>query len=492
MSLNLNKRLTVETFIINCINTKVFRLGDKIPSLRDVSRKKGVSISTALGAYDDLVSLGILETRPRAGYFVATEDQATIRGLLRDMKGPDAVPFHETVVHSADERRYLDYYNNNTSCNSADERHLLATEAIDEEFFAESAIYTHFRKVVLQGFSSIRGDDSVNAEGELASEIIRWMLSTGAIFIKDHIRITFNARDAIQVAMRAFYTPGCVFAIESPGHAGFYASAKFLGVDYVEIPSDPQDGFDVDRFVDCINKGVRFCGVILSSSHSNPAGGVMPLRSKEKLIEVCEREEIPIIEYDGTGRMGFSDRQSKPIKCINPEIVVYISEFSMVFGTGYSVGWLECGKYINRVSFIKALAGIRVPPAPPLAIADFMASKSIVRYMQSLSERMEANAALFYRTVKECAPEALRVFMPRGGPFMWFELPEGFDADALYAFAARQNVFIAPGQLFSSGVRAKRSFRVNCCVTADPVRLAGSAQALGRVVTEFLGETLRA
>src|SRR5260370_7108953 len=46
------------------------RAGDRVPSLRQLSRQKGVSISTALQAYLWLENRGYLEARPQSGFYV--------------------------------------------------------------------------------------------------------------------------------------------------------------------------------------------------------------------------------------------------------------------------------------------------------------------------------------------------------------------------------------------------------------------------------------
>ena len=46
-------------------------VGDRIPSIRDISRSMKVSISTALEAYRLLEVRGLVEARPQSGYYVS-------------------------------------------------------------------------------------------------------------------------------------------------------------------------------------------------------------------------------------------------------------------------------------------------------------------------------------------------------------------------------------------------------------------------------------
>src|SRR5499425_1672568 len=54
------------------VATGVLRPGDRVPSLRKLSREQGVSISTALQAYLWLENRGYLEARPQSGFYVRT------------------------------------------------------------------------------------------------------------------------------------------------------------------------------------------------------------------------------------------------------------------------------------------------------------------------------------------------------------------------------------------------------------------------------------
>src|SRR5262245_24225868 len=52
------------------IREGAFRLGDPVPSVRELSRQHRVSVSTAVQAYLWLENRGWIEARPRSGYYV--------------------------------------------------------------------------------------------------------------------------------------------------------------------------------------------------------------------------------------------------------------------------------------------------------------------------------------------------------------------------------------------------------------------------------------
>src|SRR5450631_909648 len=56
--------------ISGLIEQGTFRVGDKVPSIRQLSRRFDVSINTAMQAYAVLEDRRVIEARPQSGYYV--------------------------------------------------------------------------------------------------------------------------------------------------------------------------------------------------------------------------------------------------------------------------------------------------------------------------------------------------------------------------------------------------------------------------------------
>ncbi|NKB80210.1 PLP-dependent aminotransferase family protein [Ochrobactrum daejeonense] len=52
--------------------------GEKLPSLRKLAEDVGVSVTTVLTAYEELVALGLIESRPKSGFFVSRTKLASV------------------------------------------------------------------------------------------------------------------------------------------------------------------------------------------------------------------------------------------------------------------------------------------------------------------------------------------------------------------------------------------------------------------------------
>ncbi|HRG94031.1 MAG TPA: winged helix-turn-helix domain-containing protein, partial [Chitinophagaceae bacterium] len=52
------------------ISEDVLKIGDKLPSVRMLSEEYGISMGTAFQAYYHLEGKGLIEARPKSGYYV--------------------------------------------------------------------------------------------------------------------------------------------------------------------------------------------------------------------------------------------------------------------------------------------------------------------------------------------------------------------------------------------------------------------------------------
>src|SRR5204862_7647072 len=57
------------------IERKALKVGDKLLSVRALSKEQGISLSTAFQSYYHLESKGLIEARPQSGYYVKYSPQ---------------------------------------------------------------------------------------------------------------------------------------------------------------------------------------------------------------------------------------------------------------------------------------------------------------------------------------------------------------------------------------------------------------------------------
>src|SRR5690606_29217790 len=103
-----HKYLKVADRIETLIENQVLKVGDKLLSVRALSKEQGISLSTAFQAYYSLESKGLIEARPQSGYYVKFS-----RNHIRDLPKVGDPP-DDAIPVSVDEminNVYMDFSN---------------------------------------------------------------------------------------------------------------------------------------------------------------------------------------------------------------------------------------------------------------------------------------------------------------------------------------------------------------------------------------------
>ena len=74
------------------IRAGTLRLGERIPSVREISRERNLSTATVVHAYEVLEGQGFIETRPRSGFYVSGQWKTSAPSARAPKTPPTRVP----------------------------------------------------------------------------------------------------------------------------------------------------------------------------------------------------------------------------------------------------------------------------------------------------------------------------------------------------------------------------------------------------------------
>ena len=479
------KKDAIVTKILTLIQTGILSPGDKLPSLRQIAADNHVSLYTAIGAYDELVALGVIENLPKVGSFVL-ESGANVEQLLRmrnsalpvrqELESPETVRFYE---------RYAEHLELSRETSSTQ----LSQEGIGESFYGDKA-YGTLREIVRKVPVKNKWQFFQEEKNRLLSSIAQMMLPQQCFFLKENMLLFNSPMEALLLACvvctATVAENGMALAIESPGCRFFRMCAQILNADYAEIPSDRETGLQVDALESELRAGRRFSALLCQSFRADPTGASMPMEEKLRLVELCKAHEIPLIEYDELGALQVGDDPPPPIKSMDHESVIFVSDLSCVLGSDLPLTYMEGGKYARRIASMQTFLGAFSASNESVAVAAGLIGKDMFGRVRALSGSVRACTELFRRKLESAAPESLRVYGNDAGPYLWIELPEGTVTKEFSKFASQNKVFVAPGPIFSSLEEAKRCFRVNCCAHRTEKNVAADAEALAEMLTAHL------
>lgn len=460
--------------ILNLIHKGVLKEGEKIPSIRGLSREMRVSINTVKEAYWRLENQNYIVAVPQSGFYVKKQprpltEQATI--------GPcDLNPQQVSLC------RIYGAYQNLGRCTPEVS---LGIAALNPQFWPVDKIGAVFQKILRD-----RKNEAYNymmAPGfiGLREQIARIGLASGLDLSPEEIVITSGCHEAVFLALQAVCKPGDTVVFESPIYFNLLQLLKQLNLRIIELPSSFDEGIHLDtlKFV-LDNHPVKAMFTI--SNFNNPLGFSMPEGKKKRLVRLLAEYGIPLIEDDIYGDTGFRERPDTCKAYDEHDNVLLCSSFSKTIAPGLRVGWIAPGRFYDQIVEMKTLLNIATGSINQLAVAQFLKEGGYERHLRQLRGKLRKQMTAMRAAILNDFPAGTRVTRPEGGFLLWVELPEGIDTSDIYREVLKKDILIAPGRLFSVKEKYINCMRLNAGIWNGQVEAA-----VGRL-GEVCGKNLKA
>ncbi|QFI39586.1 PLP-dependent aminotransferase family protein [Moritella marina ATCC 15381] len=444
------------------IEQRIWLPGERIPSIRKMSRIQNISPMTVLKAYELLEAEGWIYAKPRSGYFVAAHlnrlaiPQQTIPQLTNR-----AIKINEHVFEVL------------TACKRPDIVPL-GSAFPDPELFPLKELGQALAK-------TIKTMPAISAVTELPPGSVALRRAIAQRYIRDGIDvsiedivITSGAMESLGLSLMAVTKPGDTVAIESPAFYGVLQTVERLQLKAIEITTDPQFGMSVDALQHAVqHHDIKACW--LMSKYQNPLGASMPKQDKLALLDVLTKAQIPLLEDDVYSELYFSEQKPQPIKAYDEQgLVLHCSSFSKCLAPGFRVGWVVAGRYAKQIEQLQLMTTLSAAVPNQLAIAEFVLYGRYDIHLRQLRRQLTSRQQQMQHAIEECFPAETKITRPSGGYFLWLVLPEHINTgELLHTLLDQYNISIAPGTLFASDHKYKNCMRINCSyLLTDKIRAA--------------------
>ncbi|AIR91186.1 GntR family transcriptional regulator MpaR [Pseudomonas cremoricolorata] len=460
--------------IAELIRSGVLGPGQRIPSVRYASQTHGVSPSTVFQAYYLLERRGLIRARARSGYFVNShvprtfvEPQALapvsestevdvsglVFSILDSIKDPSTVPFGSAFPSPS----------------------LFPLQRLARSL--ASATRSMDPQVVVSDLSP--------GNPQLRRQIaLRYMVG-GLMLPMEELLITNGALEALNLCLQAVTEPGDLVAIEAPAFYACLQVLERLKLKAVEIPVQPRQGMDLEVLAQTLDKH-PIKAVWCMTNFQNPVGASMPEASKQALVELLRKHQVPLIEDDVYAELYYAQQAPKPAKAFDTEgLVMHCGSFAKSLAPGYRVGWVAAGRYAQKIERLKLMTSLCASMPAQAAIADYLQHGGYDRHLRKLRYALEGQQANMLAAIARYFPAQTRVSQPSGGYFLWLELPEQVDALKLFQLALAQGISIAPGPIFSPTQRFGHCIRLNYGSPWTETT-EKAMETLGKIIRSFL------
>jgi DNA-binding transcriptional MocR family regulator len=417
----------------------VLRPGDRMPSVRELTRARAVSPGTVLQAYGVLEDQGIIEARPRSGYYVAARGRGAVP--VPEMRAPSgrstAVNVSELVFEVLDAIRSRSVLPFGSAFPSPE---LFPFKALSQAFAAAARSFDPWQAAT----------DLSPGNRDLRRLVARRSLEAGCLLEPDDIVITCGALEALNLCLEVCTQPGDLVAIESPA---FYAALQAIearGLRAVEIATEPARGVDLKALAQALERHpIKACWFM--TSFQNPLGSLMTEDKKRALVALLARHDVALIEDDVYAELYLEGVRPRPAKAFDRGgRVLHCSSFSKQLAPGFRIGWVAPGRYADRVRRRQLTSTLGASVPAQLAIVEYLKHGGYERHLRKLRSALAAQQAAMLEAIRRYFPAGTRVTRPSGGYFVWLELPQGTDSLAVYRRAMEAGISVSPGPMFSA------------------------------------------
>lgn len=443
--------------------------GEKLPSVRQASQHRSLSISTVLRAYSLLESRGVIESRPQSGYFVRPRQPAALR------PAPPA-PAQPLVLSSEVDVSRLVLSTLRTIRKEGAVP--LGSPYPDPAPFPWPRISQYANAIARRAQHWSVMDDLPPGNPQLIRQIARRHLENGLAVDPAEIIVTVGATEAINLCLQAVARPGDTVAVESPTFYAMLHAIERMGMRALEVPTDPKTGISIEA-LRAILPQQRVAAVMVMPNFQNPLGFQMPDARKRELVELLAAHGIPAIENDVYNELYYGDSHPASLKSYDKQgLVLHCSSFSKSLTANYRIGWALPGRYTAQVEKLKFLNTLTTPTLPQMAIADYLQHDGYDRHLRKVRKGYEERARMMAAAVLRFFPPGTRVSEPQGGYVLWVEMPPAVDAMKLYALALERKITVGPGHMFSARGSFPNFIRLNYSYpwtreTEDALRMLG-------------------
>lgn len=432
------------------IEKKALKVGDKLLSTRALSKEQGISLSTAFQAYYHLESKGLIEARPQSGYYVKYSPQHTL-------SIPTCCdPMDEVMPVTIDEMISSVY-----SDLRSDKVLSFSLGAPDASLLPAAKLNKSVMHVLRSSKDSCLGYEHIQGNDLLRKQIARLSFNWGGALSEDDIVVTAGCMEALSLCLRAVTKSGDTVATEAPTFYGIYQVMQSLGLNVVEIPTDPVIGLDVQYLAQAIGKfNIKAC--LFVPNFNNPIGSCVPDERKKELVDLLAQNEIPLIEDDIYGELYFGKSRPKTCKTFDKKgLVLNCGSFSKALAPGYRIGWTVPGRFKEKIISLKRMNNIATNTLAQSAIAHFLQNGRYELHLRHLRKALHTQSLRYHQAISEYFPGNTKVSRPQGGFALWLEVDKRIDSYNLHKRALKHKVGIAPGQIFSTqGNQFQNYFRI--------------------------------
>jgi 2-aminoadipate transaminase len=302
----------------------------------------------------------------------------------------------------------------------------------------------------------------------------------------EEVLITTGSQQALDLLGKVFLDEGAPVLLEAPSYLGAIQAFRAYGPRFLTVPTG-EEGPDLEALAEALKEGPRF--LYLIPSFQNPSGGLMPLWARERLLEMVMEKGLLVVEDDAYRELYFGESRVKSLFELAREAgypgVIYLSSFSKILAPGLRVAFAVAHpEALLKLTQAKQGVDLHTPVLNQILVLELL-KEGFRERLKRVRRVYRDKAKAMLEALEQEMPKEVAFTRPKGGMFVWMELPQGLSAEALFHKALEEKVAFVPGGPFFALGGGENTLRLSYA-TMDQAAIAEGVRRLGRALRALL------
>ena len=325
-------------------------------------------------------------------------------------------------------------------------------------------------------------------EAPLREEIAKWMSHEKATIKPENILITVGSQQGLDIVSKVFLDPNDIVVVELPTYIGGLQAFSAYRAKMMGVPQD-DEGMRMDLLEKVLaklakrNKKPKFIYVV--PDFQNPSGVTMSLERRKKLLEMAYQYEVPILEDSPYRDLRFAGETIPAIYSLDTQNqVIVLGTFSKLLCPGLRVAWIMApAEWMDRMVVAKQSMDLCSPTYTQLMVAEFLRRGLLPRQIENIRKLYGRKLEVMLEVLKRHMPKGVKWSKPKGGLFLWIELPKKLSANYLFPKAIENKVAYVVGSAFHCNGKGQNTMRINFSYPSEQQIVEG-IQRLAKMLRE--------
>jgi len=424
--------------------------GSVLPSERAFAQMLGVHRNTIIKAYATLKDEELVESVRGIGYRVSYESCGFYEPDVRKRVNWSAIIKDE---YQDMEQTFDDIFQR-----SSDANNISFSTGLPPAVYDENNLAADFAAILNEQGGKPSFLTPYQGDLELRKRVISYLRTKGIKAGLNQVQILSETNQALDFIVTALLKEGDKVIIEEPVSPDVYRVIRLAGCRAVTVPVD-EDGMVCDH-LEALIEIHRPKFIYVNSSYHDPTGNILSVERRKKLLEISNRYRLPIVEEDAASELSFEAVTLPALKAMDrSENVIYIYSFSLTFVPGLSMAFVVAPeKLIKSLSYLVSIRMMNLDWITQKLLAKYITSGKFYENARRITTLNKKRRDLMCGYLDRLAPLGLTYAKPRGGVYVWCQLPVGVDGRAVAAAAMARGISIAPGDMFFPNKNGGRNY----------------------------------